>query len=103
METPESPNESPYREFSDEEIKNLLKEALTIRLAEKRKIPKRAELNNALINTIGEFLTCFKLIGYDLDGNPVNMTVFKEKMEKSALENAFVEEIGRFMNGRMPQ
>lgn len=90
-----------FKEFSDDEIKNILKEALSLQLKDKRKIPKKNVINNALIGTIEEFLSCFKLIGYDLDGNPVNMTVYKEKIEKSALDNAFMEEIGRFMNGRM--
>ena len=54
-----------------------------------------------MIGTLGEFLTCFKLIGYDLEGNPINMTVYKERIEKSALDNAFMEEIGKFMNSRM--
>lgn len=93
--------EPDFREFSDDEIKNILKEALSLQLKDKRKVPKKNQLNNALIGTIGEFLTCFKLIGYDLDGNPINMTVYKEKMEKSALDNAFMEEIGRFMSNRM--
>lgn len=96
--TPEPPD---FREFSDDEIKNILKEALSLQLKDKKKIPKKNQLNNALIGTIGEFLSCFKLIGYDLDGNPINMTVYKEKMEKSALDNAFMEEIGRFMSSRM--
>lgn len=96
-----NPEQPDYKEFSDEEIKNILKEALTLQIKEKRKIPKKNEINNALIGTIGEFLSCFKLIGYDLEGNPINMTVYKEKIEKSALDNAFMEEIGRFMNGRM--
>jgi hypothetical protein len=96
--TPEQPD---FKEFSDDEIKNILKEALSLQLKDKRKIPKKNILNNALIGTIGEFLSCFKLIGYDLDGNPINMTVYKEKIEKSALDNAFMEEIGRFMNSRI--
>ena len=90
-----------FKEFSDDEIKNILKEALSLQLKDKRKVPKKNALNNALIGTIGEFLSCFKLIGYDLDGNPVNMTVYKEKIEKSALDNAFMTEIGKFMNGRI--
>lgn len=92
---------SDFKEFSDDDIKNILKEALSLQLKDKRKIPKKNALNNALIGTIGEFLSCFKLIGYDLEGNPINMTVYKEKIEKSALDNAFMEEIGRFMNTRM--
>lgn len=97
----DNPDKSDFKEFSDEEIKNILREALTLQIKDKRKIPKRNELNNALIATIGEFLSCFKLIGYDLNGNPVNMTVYKEQIEKSALDNAFAEEIGRFMNSKI--
>lgn len=95
------PKKDNYEEFSDDEIKDILKEALQLRLKENRQVPKRQELNNALIGTIGEFLTCFKLIGYDLQGKPINMTVYKEDMEKSALDNAFMEEVSRFMNGKM--
>lgn len=93
-------NIDPINEFSDDDIKNILKEALTLKIRDKRKAPKKNELNNALIGTLGEFLTCFKIIGYDLDGNPVNMTIYKEKIEKSALDNAFMEEIGKFLSGR---
>jgi hypothetical protein len=95
------PSKDKYDEFSDEQIKEILKEALYLKVKEKKQLPKRQELNNALIGTLGEFLTCFKLIGYDLQGNPINMTVYKENIEKSALDNAFMEEIGRFMNSRI--
>ncbi len=97
----ENPEQPDFREFSDDDIKNILKEALSFQIKEKRKVPRKNELNKALINTLGEFLTCYKIIGYDYDGNPVNMTVYKEKLEKSALDNAFMTEIGVFMSGRM--
>jgi hypothetical protein len=95
---PEPPD---FRDFTDDQIKDILKEALSIQIKDKKNIPKRNQLNNALVGTLGEFLTCFKLIGYDLDGNPINMTVYKEKMEKSALDNAFAVEIGKFMSDKM--
>jgi hypothetical protein len=88
-------------EFSEEDITNLLREALTTRLKEKRKVPNKVRLNKAMISTLGEFLTCFKLIGYDLDGNPINMTVYKEKIEKAALDNLFMETVSTFMSERM--
>ena len=96
-----NPDQLNFDEFSDDEIKNILKEALTLQLKERKKVPRRNELNNALISTLGEFLTCFKLMGYDLEGNPVNITFFKERLEKSALDNAFMEEVGKFMNSRI--
>jgi hypothetical protein len=93
--------EDAFEEFSDEEITNILKEALTTKIKEKRKLPNKVQLNKALVGTVGEFLSCFKLMGYDLDGNPVNLTVYKEKIEKSALDNLFMESIGKFMESRM--
>jgi hypothetical protein len=89
------------QEFDDEEITKILKEALTTRLKEKKKIPNKVQVNKAMISTLGEFLTCFKLMGYDLDGNPINLTVYKEKIEKSALDNLFMEQIQTFMSSRM--
>ncbi len=88
-------------EFTDEEITNILRDALTTRIKEKRKVPKKIQINKAMIATLAEFLTCFKLIGYDLDGNPVNFTVYKEKIEKSALDNLFMEQVQKFMNDRI--
>jgi hypothetical protein len=91
--------ESP--DFSDDEVTNILREALKVKLDEKRRLPKKVEINRALISTISEFLKCFKLIGYDLDGNPVVLTIYKEKIEKSALDNAFLEQIGKFMESKI--
>lgn len=85
-----------FEEFSDEEITNILKEALTVKIREKRKLPNKVQLNKALIGTLGEFLSCFRLIGYDLDGNPINLTCYKEKIEKSALDNLFMEQVAKF-------
>lgn len=94
-------DEDIQEEFSDEEITNILKEALTVRIKEKRKIPNKNQINKAMIAVLGEFLTCFKIIGYDLNGDPINMTIYKEKIEKSALDNLFMEQISKFMASRM--
>lgn len=87
-------------EFSDAEITKILKEALKIKLENKKKTPTRVVLNRALVSTISEFLGCFKLIGYDLDGNPLSLTIYNNKLQKSALDNAFVEEIQVFMDSK---
>lgn len=92
--------EEPLNEFSDAEITKILKEALKVKLEEKKKIPTRVQLNRALVATMGEFLGCYKLMGYDLDGNPISMTVYNNKLQKSALDNFFVQEIGKFMSTR---
>lgn len=88
---------TPNTSFSEDEIESIIREALKVEIAEKRKIPTKVQLNRALVGTIGEFLSCFKLMGFDLDGNPLSLTVYKEKMQKSALDNMFLEEVGRFV------
>jgi hypothetical protein len=94
-------DEEILEEFSDEEVTNILKEALTIKIKEKRKKPNKIQIHQAMISVLGEFLTCYKIIGYDLNGDPINMTIYKEKIEKSALDNLFLEQISKFMSSRM--
>lgn len=93
--------EDEFEGFTDEEVEKILKEALTAKIKEKRKVPNKVQLNQALVGTMSEFLTCFKLMGYDLNGDPVNLTYCKEKMEKSALDNLFMEAISKFMGDRL--
>lgn len=92
--------DSKINEFEDEEIKAILREALTMKLKEKRTIPRRNRLNVALADALGQFLDCYKILGYDVDGNPINMTVYHNKMEKSALDCQFMEEFSDFMVSR---
>jgi hypothetical protein len=40
-------------------------------------------------------------MGYDLDGNFVNLTISKTAMDKSALEQSFMKEFSKFMNDSM--
>lgn len=87
-------------EFSDADIAKVLRDALKVKIENKKKTPTRVMLNRALVSTISEFLGCFKLIGYDLDGNPLSMTIYNNKLQKSALDNAFVEEIQVFMDSK---
>lgn len=94
-------DEEEYEEiFVDEEVLNILRESLKTKLKEERKLPSKVKINSALKCSIAEFLTCFKLIGFDLDGNPIKMTIFNNKLEKNALDNAFMQHFGEFVNSR---
>lgn len=93
-----SENDSDY---SEEDIKQLLIDSLKHKLKDDRKKPSRVKMNQAIISSLGEFLTCFKLIGYDLDGNYVNLTVNKTALDKSALEQSFLKEFTKLMSDPM--
>jgi hypothetical protein len=86
--------------YVDEEVLNLLRESLKTKLKDDIKKPSKVRINSALKSTIAEFLTCFKLIGFDLDGNPINMTITNNKMEQNAIENAFMQHFGEFIQVR---
>lgn len=86
-------------EYTDDQVKEILAEAAKVFLRDEpsRPIPRRNQLNVSLATTLSEFLNCFKLLGYDTDGNPVNITVFHNVLEKNALDSQFISEINDFV------
>lgn len=97
----DDPKDNPDEIFVNDEVREILKEALKSKLQEKRELPNKKALALALKDSISEFLTCFRLVGYDLDGNPMQMTVSHSKLEKSALDNMIMESFGEFMADKM--
>ena len=93
--------EDTYEEYSDEEVRKILKAALKTKIREDDNLPNRKEIYKALSSYMSEFLSCYRLIGYDLNGKPVNMMYYTNKLEQGALEHAFVEAIAQHMNARM--
>ena len=91
--------DSPEDLFVDEEVLNVLRESLKVKLKEQRQKPTKNQLHSALKSTMGEFMSCWRLMGFDLDGNPINMAIYNNNMEKAALDNAFMQKFGEFMNG----
>jgi hypothetical protein len=83
--------------FVDEKVIEILRESLKHKLKKERKYNKKG-VNGALKSTLQEFLTCAKLLGYDLDGNVVEITFHGNSMEDAALQNLFVQKFGEFMH-----
>ena len=70
-------------------IKELVKEALALHLTTIKKRHTEKELNEALKSIVGEFLDCFVVIGYDLQGEPRIVRSSKTKMSEAALKLLF--------------
>jgi hypothetical protein len=70
-------------------IKELVKEALALHLTTVKKRHTEKELNEALKSIVGEFLDCFVVIGYDLQGEPRIVKSSKTKMSEAALRLLF--------------
>ncbi len=92
-------NNIPENVTNDEEIMKILRDSLKMKLQNDKKIPTKIQLNKALVSTLSEFLACYKVIGYDLDGNPVKLNITNNKLEDAALTHLFVQEMGQYMHG----
>ena len=79
--------------FSEDEIRDLIKDALKNNYEVKKKFNKKVELNSAISSTLKEFLSNFIVIGYDLDGKPLILKHAKTPMEKDALTSLAIKYI----------
>jgi hypothetical protein len=93
-------DESEQKPFSEEEVLQLLRESLKIKLDEKKKYPTRVQLQKALISAMGEFLVAYRVVGFDYEGQLVSFSCHRDPMGKAALDNAFIEEFSKFMARR---
>ena len=87
----------------DEEIYELIRQSLKDKRLNSKIKPYKVRTNAALKSTLLEFLTCFRVMGYDVDGNEVNFDVVHSKLEKSAMDNMFVQKFGEFCADRIDQ
>jgi hypothetical protein len=77
--------------FSEDEIKNLIREALKVNIEDKKAAVSKLKIDTALISTVKEFLNTFAIIGYDLSGEPVVLKYAKSQMEKDALNTIIMK------------
>lgn len=83
--------------FSEEDIRDLIKDALKNNYEGKKKYNSKIQLENALASTLKEFLSNFVVIGYDLNGKPVILKHAKTPMEKDALSSLTIKYISYLM------
>lgn len=67
-------------------VKHLINELLTQRTRQVATQRSVEDTNNALINTISEFLKCFMILGYTNEGTPIAITKSNDHLEKDALQ-----------------
>lgn len=83
--------------FSEEDIRDLIKDALKNNFESKKKYNKQIHLESALTSTLKEFLANFIIIGYDLNGKPLILKFAKTQMEKDALSALAIKYISHLM------
>jgi hypothetical protein len=83
--------------FSEEDIKELIKDALKNNYEVVKKKKKKVELESAITSTLKEFLTNFIIIGYDLNGKQIILNCSKTPMEKDALTSLAIRYISYLM------
>jgi 3-deoxy-D-manno-octulosonate 8-phosphate phosphatase KdsC-like HAD superfamily phosphatase len=83
--------------FTDEDIRELIKDALKQGYENKKAFNKELKINSALASTLKEFLGNFIVIGYDLNDNPLIIKYAKTQMEKDALTSLAIKYISRLI------
>jgi hypothetical protein len=83
--------------FSEEDIRELIKDALKNNNEGKKKYNKKIQLENAIASTLKEFLANFIVIGYDLNGKSLILKSAKTQMEKDALSSLAIKYISYLM------
>lgn len=82
---------------NDEKLKELIREALAMRIETQNKKKTQRHLDETLGGVVGEFLNSFIVLGYDLNGDPVTLklapTVQSNEALKSLLIKVFAKEI----------
>jgi hypothetical protein len=72
-------------------IKELVREALAAQLVSIKKRHTEKELLGSLKSIVGEFLDCFVLFGFDLDGEPRVIKLANTKQADAALRTLFIK------------
>jgi hypothetical protein len=83
--------------FSEEDIRDLIKDALKTNFESKKKYNKKIQLENALTSTVKEFLSNFIIIGYDLNGKPLILKHAATQMERDALTSLAIKYMSYLM------
>ena len=83
----------------DEELRELIEEALKLNINQKKAFKTRANLLNYVAGYLEEHLDSFILLAYDMDGKPVTIkstqTVQQDEALRSMLISYFATEVGR--------
>ena len=79
--------------FTDDEVIKILRDSFISKVNENKESSPKFDISRAVISTLGEFLDCYKLLGYDLKGNPLTLSVYKNEMQKSALNQMYINNL----------
>lgn len=82
-----------FQNSKEEDIREIMRDALIFGLNERKKRVKQDRLNSALTGTLNEFLNSFILLGFNLDGNAVVLTSKISDIQKKALKSLLIEYI----------
>jgi hypothetical protein len=78
--------DSEVEKISKEQIRNLLKEALKADIEHRTR--SASSNKEAVMGTLEEFLNSFIVLGYDMDGNLINLIHAKTQQDADSLSTA---------------
>lgn len=68
-------------------LKQLIEDSLNAKIASRRKIKDKENLNGALVATLEEFMRCFTLVGFDLSDEPIIISRATTVLDGEALSS----------------
>ena len=75
----------------DEELRDIIEQALKFNLREKKTFKKRKDLANRLGSILSEYLDSYILLGYDFDGRHIDIKSASTPMQAEALNSFLIK------------
>jgi|TARA_R100001079_G_C4448408_1_gene152339 hypothetical protein len=83
----------------DKELRELIEEALKLNVGERKKIKGQRDIADRVVAILQEYLDSFILLGYDMEGNALQLKSASSSQQHEALNSILIKyfssEIGR--------
>ena len=75
----------------DDELRDIIEQALKFNIREKKTFKKRKDLANRLGSILSEYLDSYILLGYDFDGRHIDIKSASTPMQAEALNSFLIK------------
>ena len=75
----------------DDELRDIIEQALKFNIREKKTFKKRKDLANRLGSILSEYLDSYILLGYDFDGRHIDIKSASTPMQAEALNSLLIK------------
>lgn len=95
---PKKIRRKPKKKDDRDQLTKLIQQALVVRIAQEKNRKENVDELNALLVTCQEFMKSFVILGYDLDGQPIQPLIHVSTQQEA---DAIGSYLSRFINSNM--